>query len=97
MRRVESLEFASFEWDEAKRRHILAEREIDFLQVAEALLHPHLEEPSDQQGEARTLAVCAIGTQIVRVIYTSRGEACRIVTAMAARRYERKEYSQVFG
>ncbi|MGB3830786.1 MAG: BrnT family toxin [Mesorhizobium sp.] len=97
MRRVESLEFASFEWDEAKRQLILEEREIDFLQVAEALLHPHLEEPSDQQGEVRTLAVCMIGTQIVRVIYTKRGEVCRIVTAMAARRNERKEYRTVFG
>ena len=97
MRRVESLEFASFEWDEAKRQLILEEREIDFLQVAEALLHPHLEEPSDQQGEVRTLAVCMIGTQIVRVIYTKRGEVCRIVTAIAARRNERKEYRTVFG
>lgn len=97
MHRVEQLEFASFEWDETKRQRVLAEREIDFLQVAEALLHPHLEEPTDQQGEVRILAICMIGTKFVRAVYTTRGETCRIITAMAARRYERREYRTVFG
>ena len=97
MQRVDKLEFTSFEWDEAKRQRVLAEREIDFLQAAEALLKPHLEEPSDQQGEARTLAICMIGTKFVAAIHTVRDGKCRIVTARAARRYERKEYSSIFG
>jgi uncharacterized DUF497 family protein len=47
MRRVEKIEFDTFEWDEAKRQRVFAEREIDFLQAAEALLRPHLAEPSN--------------------------------------------------
>jgi uncharacterized DUF497 family protein len=97
MQRVEKLEFDDFDWDEAKRQRVLAEREIDFLQAAEALLRPHLEEPSDKHGEARTLAICPIGTKLVAVVYTVRNDTCRIVTARAARRYERKEYSSIFG
>jgi uncharacterized protein len=97
MWRVEKVEFDSFDWDEAKRQRVLAEREIDFLQAAESLLKPHLEEPSDKQGEVRTLAICPIGTKLVAVVYTVRNDTCRIVTARAARRYERKEYSSVFG
>ena len=97
MQRIEKLEFSTFDWDEAKRQRVLEEREIDFLEAAEALLKPHLEEPSDRQGEARILAICMIGTKVVAVIYTVRDEVCRIVTARAARRYERKEYSEIFG
>jgi uncharacterized protein len=97
MRRVEKIEFDTFEWDEAKRQRVFAEREIDFLQAAEALLRPHLEEPSNKQGEDRILAICPIGTKLVAVVYTVRNDTCRIVTTRAARRYERKEYSSIFG
>ncbi|PSJ60507.1 BrnT family toxin [Kumtagia ephedrae] len=97
MHRVEKLEFEAFDWDEEKRQRILREREIDFLEAAQALLLPHLEGPSDKQGEARTLAVCLLHTKIVAVVYTERGDVCRIITARAARRYERKEYREVFG
>lgn len=97
MQRVEKIEFDTFEWDEAKRRRVLTEREIDFLQAAEALLRPHLQKPSNKQGEARTLAICSIGTKVVAVIYTVRNDTCRIVTARAARRYEREKYSSIFG
>ena len=97
MRRVEKVEFDGFERDDEKRQRVLNEREIDFLEAAQALLLPHLEEPSDKQGEARTLAVCLLNTKIVAVVYTERGDICRIVTARAARRYEREEYREVFG
>jgi hypothetical protein len=43
VQRVDTIEFAEFDWDETKRQRVLAEREIDFLQAAEALLKPHLE------------------------------------------------------
>lgn len=96
MRRVDRIEFADFEWDEQKRHHVLTEREIDFVHAAEALLRPHLETKSFKQGEARTLAICTIGGKVVAVVYTVREQTCRIITARAARRYEREEYNQVF-
>lgn len=97
MHRVDTFEFADFDWDENKRQRVLVEREIDFLQVAEALLQPHLEERSDQKGEVRILAICMIGDQFVRAVFTPRGDTCHIITAMAARRYERKEYRELLG
>ena len=97
MQRIDKLEFSNFDWDETKRQRVLKERDIDFLQVAEALLRSHLEEPSDQKGAVRTLAICMIGDQIVRAIFTPRGDTCHIITAMAARRHERKEYREVLG
>jgi uncharacterized DUF497 family protein len=97
MQRVDKLEFGTFDWDENKRQRVLVEREIDFLQVAEALLQPHLQECSDQKGEVRILAVCMVESQIVRAVYTPRGDTCHIITAMAARRYEREEYRKLLG
>lgn len=97
MQRVEKAEFENFDWDKTKRQKVLRDREIDFLQVAEALLKPHLEESSNKGGEVRILAICTIGTKFVRTIYTMRDDTCRIITAMAARRNERKEYNSIFG
>jgi uncharacterized protein len=97
MRIVKKLEFDAFEWDENKRARTLQEREIDFLDAAQALLEPHLEDASDRQGEARTLALCMIKGEIAAVIYTMRGQICRIISARAARRYERRKYREIFG
>jgi uncharacterized DUF497 family protein len=55
MHPVESIEFTEFEWDEVKRQRVLADREIDFLQIAEALLSPHLEKPSDKRERSAHL------------------------------------------
>ncbi|MBN9072529.1 MAG: BrnT family toxin [Rhizobiales bacterium] len=97
MQTVHSIEFAKFEWDEEKRQKVLTEREIDFLEVAGALQFPHLEEPSDKYGEPRTLAICLLKTKLVAAIFTIRGDVCRIITARAARDYERKEYRDIYG
>jgi uncharacterized DUF497 family protein len=97
MRILEKLEFVEFEWDEEKRVRTLEQREIDFLDAALALTKPHLEEESNRQGEARTLAICAIKSEIVAVVYTMRGSTCRIISARAARRYERRKYREIFG
>lgn len=97
MQYVEKVAFEAFEWDEDKRQRILRERELDFLEAAQALLLPHIERSSNKQGEARILAVCTIRSKIAAVVYTVRGDVCRIVTARAARRNERKEYREIFG
>jgi uncharacterized DUF497 family protein len=96
VRRIHELEFSGFEWDEAKRQQTLTEREIDFAEAAEAILRPHLEQTSNRNDEIRKLAICEIGTQLVAVVYTVRGDNCRIISVRAARRYEREEYNQAF-
>jgi uncharacterized DUF497 family protein len=97
MRRIERVEFETFEWDEAKRLRVLDERDIDFRDAANALLGPHLRRRSDQNEEIRFLSVVRIETEIVAVIYTLRDPNCRIVTARATRDDERREYREVFG
>lgn len=79
MRRVERLEFREFEWNEEKRLRTLKDRCIDFRAAANALLEPHLEQRSDKNGEIRTLAICAFTMQIIAIVYTVRGDVCRII------------------
>lgn len=94
---VEMAEFERFEWDEAKRLKVLAEREIDFVDVATALLNPHLKRRSDREGEVRFLALCELGGKVVATVYTMRSGNCRVITARAADHNEQREYRQIFG
>lgn len=94
---VERLEIAQFEWDEQKRARTLKERYLDFLDAAEALLSPHLEMPSDRDGELRVLALCQASQRIIAVIYTMRESVCRIISVRPARKNEQAIYRQVFG
>ena len=97
MHYVASGEYVEFEWNEHKRLRNLEKHGIDFQDAAEALLEPHLEVRSDRNGEVRSLAICRATKRIIAVVYTARDDRCRIVSARPARRYERKEYRQIFG
>lgn len=97
MQRVEKPEFADFEWDENKRQSNLGKSGIDFLDAAHALLRPHLELRSPREQEARTKAICNSSGRIIIVIFTVRGEACRIISAWPADRNEQRAYHAVFG
>lgn len=89
--------FAAFEWDEQKRRINLMKHQIDFPRAAAALQKPHLKMTSNRNGEARTLAICPDTQKIIAVAYTMRGDACRIISARAARKNEQRAYRQIFG
>lgn len=93
----ERVEISDFEWDEEKRLRTLAERHIDFIDAANALLSPHLEVPSDRNGELRVLALCQAEQRIIAVIYTMRENVCRIISVRPARKNEQAIYRQVFG
>lgn len=87
-----SKEFGSFEWDENKRKANLDKHDIDFEDALEALHEPHVELPSDRDGEVRICAICPMGDRLIAVVYTMRGETCRIISARAARKNEYKLY-----
>ncbi len=89
--------FATFEWDENKRRANLLKHDIDFIRAAAALQRPHMKITSNREGEARTLAICPDTQKLIAVVYTMRGEACRIISARAARKNEQRAYRQIFG
>lgn len=95
MRFVEK-EFSSFEWDERKRLANIDKHGIDFLDAVTALMRPHAEKRTDRDGEVRILAVCPETERLIAVIYTMRGETCRIISARAARKHEREKYRQIF-
>ena len=96
MRRVESVGFDAFEWDEVKAHWNYKKHAIRFEDAAAALSFPHLEEPSDRNGEKRTLAICPVAARIVAVVYTLRDDKCRIISVRAARDYEQREYRLVY-
>ena len=90
-------EFSSFEWDEGKRLKNLEKHGIDFEDAALALQEPHVRFRSDKNGEARTLAICPDSGKLITVVYTMRGEVCRIISARAARKNEQRIYHENFG
>lgn len=89
-------EFISFEWDENKRLINIEKHGIDFPRAARALLQPHLEKRSDQNGESRILAICPDTDDLIAIAYTMRGDVCRIISARATRKNERRTYRQIF-
>jgi len=84
--------FASFDWDEAKRLSNFLKHGIDFENVVFALQEPRIERPSHRHGESRTMAICREAEDIITVIYTMRGDVCRIISARPASRYEQANY-----
>ena len=92
MKRIEKVEFDKFEWDKSKEQLNIQKHGIDFDEASIALSQPHLEVRSDRNGEVRTLAICPSSGRIIAVVYTMRGEKCRIISARAARDYEQAEY-----
>jgi uncharacterized DUF497 family protein len=97
MQRVERLETGRFEWDENKRLSNIRKSGLDFIDAASGLLLPHLETASDKHEEARTKAICQISDRVIVVIYTMRGEVCRIISAWPADKNEQRKYRDIFG
>ncbi len=89
-------DFISFEWDENKRLINIQKHGIDFPRAARALSQPHLESRSDQNGESRILAICPETDDLIAIIYTMREDICRIISARATRKNERRTYRQIF-
>ncbi|MCV9999966.1 BrnT family toxin [Pararhizobium sp. YC-54] len=90
--------FSSFAWDENKRQKNLAKHGIDFPDAAQALKRPRLEHRSDKNGEVRIQAVCpSLSPEYITVVYTMRGDICRIISARAAHINERRRYQDVLG
>jgi hypothetical protein len=88
----------SFEWDEAKRRRVIAERGLDFMDAA--LLfdgRPVLSVPSPRRDEERWLSIGLVDGRFVAVVWVRRGDRIRIVTARRARDEEKRRYEALFG
>ncbi len=78
-----------FEWDEAKREEVIRERGVDFILAAQVFLDPdRLEELDGRRdyGEVRKRTLGWVGNNQLMVVYTMRGDVCRIITAWRAGR-----------
>src|SRR3546814_17505610 len=85
-----------FEWDEAKRLKVLAERDVDFLDMTVVFDgRPALAYLSVRGTEERWVTVAEISGKLFTVIWIQRENALRIITARRARHGEEREYRKI--
>lgn len=85
-----------FEWDDAKRRTTIEKHKIDFVDAAEILNGRHVILPARSEIERRQIAVGELNGKFITVVFTMRGDVCRIITARSARPDERLEYQALY-
>ena len=83
-----------FEWDEAKSRDTYRKRGIDFgdaILIFQNWTFEILDDRCDY-GEKRTVAYGESNGHVLAVVYTTRGDVIRIISARKADRNERRAY-----
>jgi len=88
-----------FEWHEQKRQTNLTKHGIDFVDAIAIWEGSVLEVSSLQlhHGEQRFIAVGRSQGRTITVVFTWRGKIRRLISARAARHYERKNYEKIIG
>lgn len=84
-----------FEWDEAKSEACFQERGFDFAYAARAFFDPDRLVQADTRhsyGEERHQLMGKIEQRLFVVVYTSRHEAIRIISARKANQREVRHY-----
>lgn len=85
-----------YEWDEAKRRSNIGKHALDFADAAEVLAGLVVDVPDTREyGEDRWLAIGALGSRVVVVVYVGSDEGMtRIISMRKAVPHERDTYQQ---
>lgn len=84
-----------FEWDEAKRATVLAQRRIDLATMTHVFEDPDAIEGPDTRegyGEARFRIIGLANGTVFTVAFTLRKDRIRIITAWKALKNEREAY-----
>ena len=86
---------ARYEWDEAKRLDNLEKHGIDFLAAFRFDWSRAVDFPDDRHsyGEERRLAYGPVDGRLHALVYTPRGDACRIISLRKANRREQATYA----
>jgi uncharacterized DUF497 family protein len=87
-----------FDWDDAKARANLAKHGVPFDYASRVFLDPGMVEfDASREGDAevREKAVGLIEGRLFVVVFTDRGEFCRIISARRANMKERRAYGPV--
>ena len=82
-----------YEWDEAKSRANVAERELPFSEIAQFDWDTAVTRQSDRHGETRWRSTGYIGQILYVVIFTERDNRRRIISLRTASRRERRDYA----
>ncbi|MEX0851855.1 MAG: BrnT family toxin [Bauldia sp.] len=79
-------------YDRAKHDRNLRQRGFGFDHAALILDGPTIERPDRRRtyGEERIIAVGGVGSDVLAVVYTDRGESRRIISARRANQKERR-------
>lgn len=84
-----------YEWDEAKRQGNLEKhRGVDFLDMEAFEWETAAITSSPRHGEDRHVAVGYIGDRLYHLVYTIRGDRCRIISLRKANSAEERQYAQ---
>lgn len=85
-------------FDASKRLTTLEERGLDMADAAEVFEGDHLTVENDRfaYGEARYITVGFLAGRMVVLVWTPRGEACRIISMRKANDREQKAYAPRF-
>jgi len=82
-----------FEWDRAKSERCLRERGFAFADMLPAFVDPDHNVELDERfdyGEARFRLFGRVNGRLYVIVFTYRGEACRIISARKANARERR-------
>jgi len=85
-----------FEWDAERAEENFKRHGIDFddaIAIFDGTTLEH-EDSRFDYGETRMRAVGPLGPILITVIYTMRGDICRVISARKATRHERKAYRE---
>ncbi len=85
-----------FEWDENKRREVIAKHDVDILYAAlifEGEILTGIDDRRDY-GETRFISLGLVDGECFVVVHTARGDATRLITAWKGGRDERSSYEE---
>jgi len=84
-----------FESDEEKAAHNLSKHGVDFELAVRMLLDPNRPEEDDSEPtEHRQRAIGVVDGRVLLVVFTMHEDVCRIISARAAERRERRRYHE---
>ncbi len=83
-----------FEWDVAKNNVNLRKHDIDFQQAVKIFDGPTNRgiDEKGEYGETREWAVGEANGRMIYLVFTIRGDRCRIISARKVNRRERRDY-----
>jgi uncharacterized DUF497 family protein len=85
-----------FEWDDDKNESNFEKHGLDFETAMQIWNGPIIEQTDDryEYGEYRFIAFGMVDSRVLTVVYTWRGNVCRIISARKARKDERRAYRE---